>query len=55
VLSSRVVADDLRLGRLARVAVDTAPITRPITAIWRGAARDLAPVARDLLEAAHTS
>jgi len=55
VLSSRVVADDLRLGRLARVAVDTDPITRPITAIWRGAARDLTPVARDLLEAAQAS
>lgn len=53
VLSSRVVADDLRLGRLARVQVDTPPITRPITAVWRGSARDLAPVARDLLESTH--
>ncbi|MBW9095289.1 LysR family transcriptional regulator [Microbacterium jejuense] len=55
VLSSRVVADDLRLGRLAQVAVATDPILRPITAIWRGTPRDLAPVARELLEAARAT
>lgn len=41
VLSSLVVADDVRLGRVSQVRLDPAVI-RPITAIWRGGERDLA-------------
>ncbi|UJP09691.1 LysR family transcriptional regulator [Microbacterium sp. KUDC0406] len=52
VLSRRAVADDIGLGRLVEVAVADAPLTRPITALWRGGARDLSPTSRDLIEVA---
>lgn len=34
-LSLRAVRDDLEAGRLARVAVDMPPVTRPLVAVWR--------------------
>ncbi|WRH17342.1 LysR family transcriptional regulator [Microbacterium sp. JZ37] len=52
VLSDLVVADDVRLARLRRIAIAGPAISRPITALWRGTPRDLAPTSRDLLEAA---
>lgn len=36
-LSVLAVRDDIRSGRLARVAVSGLEITRPLTALWRGA------------------
>lgn len=52
VLSDLVVADDVRLARLRRIAIAGPALSRPITALWRGTPRDLAPTSRDLLEAA---
>ncbi|KHK95876.1 hypothetical protein LK09_17825 [Microbacterium mangrovi] len=51
-LSRLAVADDLRLGRLQAVTIATDPLTRPITALWRGGPRDLAPASRELLDVA---
>lgn len=51
-LSRLVVADDLQLGRLVEVPLDADAVTRPITALWRGGARDLGPTGRDLIEVA---
>lgn len=52
VLSTLAVADDIRLGRLVEVPLEGLPIARPITALWRGGARDLASVSRELVEVA---
>lgn len=52
VLSLLAVSDDLALGRLVRVRVAGRPLTRELTALWRGGARDLGPAARRLLAAA---
>ncbi|GAA3773588.1 LysR family transcriptional regulator [Microbacterium kribbense] len=49
VVSELAVADDVQLGRLRRVPIAGAPITRPLTALWRGAARDLRGVSRLLV------
>lgn len=38
VLSSLAVADDVRTGRLARVRVEGLTMSRPLTALWAGAA-----------------
>jgi DNA-binding transcriptional LysR family regulator len=46
------VADDVRLGRLVEVPVAGPPVVRPITALWRGTARDLSPTSRELVEIA---
>ena len=51
-LSRLAVADDVRLGRLVEVPIAGPPIVRPISALWRGRARDLAPTSRELLEVA---
>lgn len=51
-LSRLAVADDIRLGRLREVPMAGPPISRPITALWRGAARDLSPTSRELVEVA---
>jgi molybdate transport repressor ModE-like protein len=51
-LSRLAVADDLRLGRLRVVPITAEPLTRPITALWRGGPRDLAPASRELLDIA---
>ncbi|MFE6734692.1 LysR family transcriptional regulator [Microbacterium sp. NPDC057650] len=52
VLSRLATADDIRLGRLVEVSLADAPLQRPITALWRGGARDLSPTSRDLIEVA---
>ncbi|WP_460005858.1 LysR family transcriptional regulator [Microbacterium xylanilyticum] len=52
VLSRREAADDIRLGRLRAVRTTGDPIVRPITALWRGGARDLSPVGRELIDVA---
>lgn len=49
VLSALAVADDIRLGRLALVRLAAEPITRPITALWRGGRGDLGATSRELL------
>jgi len=41
VLSELTVRDDVALGRIATVPLLPAPIERPLTAVWRGARRDL--------------
>lgn len=46
------VADDVRLGRLAEVSMTGPPVVRPISAIWRGEARDLTSTSRELIEVA---
>jgi DNA-binding transcriptional LysR family regulator len=51
-LSGLAVADDVRLGRLAEVPMTGPPVVRPISALWRGKARDLTPTSRELLEVA---
>lgn len=51
-LSRLAVADDVRLGRLVEVSLQGAPVERPITALWRGAARDLTVTSRELVEIA---
>lgn len=51
-LSRLAVADDVRLGRLAEVPMTGVPIVRPITALWRGGARDLTATSRELLDVA---
>lgn len=52
VLSRREAADDIRLGRLRAVRTSGAPVIRPITALWRGGARDLPAAGRELVEIA---
>lgn len=52
VLSRLAVADDIRLGRLVEVPLAGPPIARPITALWRGGARDLGATSRELVEVA---
>jgi len=52
VLSGLAVADDVRLGRLVEVPLRGDAVRRPITALWRGAPRDLSTVSRELLEEA---
>jgi len=52
VMSRREAADDIRLGRLRAVRTAGEPVIRPITALWRGGARDLSPAARELIEVA---
>lgn len=52
VLARRAVADDISLGRLVEVPLTEGPVVRPITALWRGGARDLSALGRDLLECA---
>ncbi|GAA2829645.1 DNA-binding transcriptional LysR family regulator [Leucobacter komagatae] len=47
-LSVLAVRDDIRGGRLARVAVAGLEITRPLTALWRGA--DPTAAAQELLQ-----
>lgn len=51
-LSALAVADDVRLGRLIEVALEGRSVARPITALWRGGARDLAATSRELVEVA---
>lgn len=51
-LSRLAVADDIRLGRLVEVPLAGVPVARPITALWRGAERDLTPTSRELVEVA---
>ena len=51
-LSRLAVSDDLHLGRLQAVPIATEPLTRPITALWRGGPRDLGPTSRELLDVA---
>lgn len=46
-LSALAIADDVRAGRLARVALNGEPITRPLTAVWDG--KTLSPAAEQLL------
>ncbi|GAA2870278.1 LysR family transcriptional regulator [Microbacterium arabinogalactanolyticum] len=52
VLSGLAVADDVRLGRLVQIPLRGDAVRRPITALWRGAPRDLSTVSRELLEEA---
>lgn len=51
-LSRLAVADDIRLGRLVEVPLSGPAVTRPITALWRGGARDLSSTSRELVEVA---
>ena len=51
-LSALAVADDVRLGRLIEVPLEGRTVARPITALWRGGARDLAATSRELVEVA---
>ena len=50
-LSERAVREDLAAGRLARVAVDGPPLTRPLAAVW-DPRRRLTPAASRILEIA---
>ncbi|WP_336628043.1 MULTISPECIES: LysR family transcriptional regulator [unclassified Microbacterium] len=52
VLSRREAADDIRLGRLRAVRTTGEPVVRPITALWRGGARDLPMAGRELIDVA---
>ncbi|WP_051191868.1 LysR family transcriptional regulator [Microbacterium luticocti] len=52
VLSELAVADDVALGRVRRVEIAGATVTRPLTALWRGGAGDLHGAARELVELA---
>lgn len=52
VLSDLTVRDDVRLGRILALRFQPAPLTRPLTAIWRGTARDLTGAHRELVETA---
>ncbi|WP_231916239.1 LysR family transcriptional regulator [Microbacterium karelineae] len=52
IASDLVVADDVALGRILRVAIADDALQRPITAIWRGGPRDLQATSRELLAAA---
>jgi len=52
VLSRREAADDIRLGRLRAVRTSGDPVVRPITALWRGGARDLPVAGRELIDVA---
>ncbi|WP_164512764.1 LysR family transcriptional regulator [Leucobacter chromiireducens] len=55
VLSELSVRDDARLGRIAVVPIDPAPLERPLTAVWRGSRRDLAGARRELVAIAARS
>ncbi|MDE0572946.1 LysR family transcriptional regulator [Demequina sp. B12] len=48
-MSAVAVADDLAMGRLVQVPVNTEPWTRPFTAVWDGT-RNLPASARDFLD-----
>lgn len=52
VLSELAVADDIALGRLVGVPFECEPLRRPLTALWRGARRDLTPTQRELIAVA---
>ncbi|WP_309126979.1 LysR family transcriptional regulator [Microbacterium sp.] len=52
VLSELAVADDAALGRLHPLQLAPVPLRRPITALWRGGARDVHGIARELVEVA---
>ncbi|MGF2949645.1 LysR family transcriptional regulator [Microbacterium alcoholitolerans] len=51
-LSRLAVIDDIRLARLVEVPMEGPPVVRPITALWRGTARDLTSTSRELVEVA---
>lgn len=51
-LSRLAVIDDIRLARLVEVPLEGPPVVRPITALWRGTARDLTSTSRELVEVA---
>ncbi|KRA25460.1 hypothetical protein ASD65_14300 [Microbacterium sp. Root61] len=51
-LSELAVADDILLGRIHPLEIQGHAITRPLTALWRGGARDLLGSARELVDAA---
>ncbi len=51
-LSRLAVIDDIRLARLVEVPMEGPPVMRPITALWRGTARDLTSTSRELVEVA---
>jgi DNA-binding transcriptional LysR family regulator len=55
VLSPLTVADDTQLGRMRVLTIGPEPLTRPLTAIWRGDARDLHGHALELVEVAADS
>lgn len=52
VLSELTVRDDVRLGRIVAVRIGPEPLERPFTAVWRGAAQDLAGPRRELVSIA---
>ncbi len=52
VMSRLEAADDIRLGRLRAVRTTGDPVVRPITALWRGGARDIPVAGRELVEVA---
>ena len=52
VMSRLEAADDVRLGRLRAVRTTGDPVLRPITALWRGGARDLSATGGELIEVA---
>ncbi|MEP7023438.1 MAG: LysR substrate-binding domain-containing protein, partial [Actinomycetota bacterium] len=49
VLSALAVADDIQLGRLRAVPLPGVGLRRPLRAIWVGAARPPAGLARDMV------
>ncbi|WP_449278968.1 LysR family transcriptional regulator [Leucobacter sp. GX24907] len=52
VLSTLTIGDDVRLGRIQRIAFAPEPLMRPLTAIWRGSGRDLGGARRELVSIA---
>lgn len=52
VLSELTVRDDVALERIVAVPLLPAPIERPLTAVWRGARRDLSGAMRELVSVA---
>jgi hypothetical protein len=52
VLSALAVADDIQLGRLRAVPLPGVGLRRPLRAIWLGAARPPAGLARDVVSIA---
>lgn len=52
VLSELTVHDDTTLGRIRAIPLGPEPLTRPLAAVWRGAARDLGGVRRELVSIA---
>lgn len=49
VLSELTVEDDVRLGRIRALPIAPRPVLRPLTAIWRGARRELIGARRELV------